>query len=104
MKINNIPVGDKEFLISIKFSHDEEIRELNKKHLGKGESTDVLSFTMEEEQENGSHYLGDVIVNLDQAERQAQEYGNSVEEEIAELVEHGVLHLLGIHHDGDDHE
>jgi len=104
MKINNIPAGDKEFFVSIKFSHDKEIAELNKKHLGKDYPTDVLSFNMDEKQEDGGHYLGDVVVNLDQAQRQAQEFGNSVEEEIAELVEHGVLHLLGVHHEGDDRE
>jgi probable rRNA maturation factor len=46
--------------------------------------------------------LGDVVVNKEQAQRQCKEYGNSVEEEIADLVGHGVLHLLGIYHE--DHE
>ena len=45
------------------------------------------------------YYLGDVVVSKDQAERQAKEYGHSIEEEIAKLVEHGVLHLFGIHHE-----
>jgi probable rRNA maturation factor len=57
---------------------------------------------MNEYNEDGSYYLGDIIVNKDQALRQSGDYGNSIEEEIAQLVEHGVLHLLGIHHDGDD--
>jgi probable rRNA maturation factor len=57
---------------------------------------------MDRERDDGSYYLGDIVVNIDQAERQAVEYENSVEEELAELVEHGVLHLLGVHHEGDE--
>jgi probable rRNA maturation factor len=53
--------------------------------------------------EDGTFYLGDVIVNKEQAERQASEFGNNVEQEISELAGHGILHLLGVHHDGDDH-
>lgn len=49
-------------------------------------------------------YLGDIVVSTDKAKEQAESYGNSYEQEIADLVAHGVLHLLGIHHKGDDHE
>ena len=94
----------KEIYISIKLSHDKEIQELNKKYLDNDDTTDVLAFNMDEEQKEGSYYLGDVIVNVDQAKRQAGEYGNNLEEEISQLVEHGVLHLLGVHHEGDDKE
>ncbi|MDC0449199.1 rRNA maturation RNase YbeY, partial [bacterium] len=67
----------------------------------KNESTDVLSFETNEVLEDGTFYLGDIIVNKEQAGRQAAEYDNSLEKEIAELVAHGVLHLLGVHHDED---
>lgn len=87
--------------ISIILSKDKKIRELNKKHLKRDYPTDVLSFEMREELKDGDFYLGDVIVNVEQAGRQAEEYGNSLQEEIAQLVEHGVLHLLGVHHPGD---
>ena len=100
----NILNGDKEVLVNIKISNDAEITKLNKKHLDRDFTTDVLSFNMDEDLESGEHYLGDVIVNLDQAKRQAGEYGNDVEQEVAQLVEHGVLHLLGVHHDDDDEE
>ncbi|OGC70426.1 rRNA maturation RNase YbeY [candidate division WWE3 bacterium RIFOXYC1_FULL_39_7] len=89
--------------ISITLTNDSEIRKLNKKFLNKDYATDVLSFNIDQELEHGKYYLGDVIVNVEQAERQAGEYGNTLEQEIAALVEHGVLHLLGVHHDGDDH-
>jgi probable rRNA maturation factor len=89
--------------ISIVLSQDKKIQVLNKKHLKRDYPTDVLAFEMKETLEDGDFYLGDVIVNIEQAERQASEYGNSLKEEIAELVAHGVLHLLGVHHSGDDH-
>lgn len=90
----------KNIVISVSIVDDKEIQVLNKKYLNKDYATDVLSFNMDEEHE-GQYYLGDVIVNRQQAQRQAAEFGNSVEEEISELVAHGVLHLLGVHHDGD---
>ena len=89
--------------ISVSIVDDSEIKKLNKKYRKKDYATDVLSFNISEKREDGTLYLGDVIVNKDQAKRQAGEYGNSVEEEISELTAHGVLHLLGVHHDGDNH-
>lgn len=88
-------------LISVKLSNDSEIQELNEKYFGRKYPTDVLSFNMEDSQKD-DHYLGDIIVNVDQAKRQAKKYNNDLKHEIAQLVEHGVLHLLGVHHDGDD--
>lgn len=81
---------------------DKEIQKLNKKHLSRDYPTDVLSFSIEQKLEDGSEYLGDIVVNCDQAKRQSKDYGNTLEEEIAELVGHGVLHLLGVHHEDDD--
>jgi probable rRNA maturation factor len=91
----------KNIVISVSIVDDKEIQVLNKKYLSKDYATDVLSFNMDEQHE-GEYYLGDVVVNKQQAQRQAAEYGNTVEEEISELVAHGVLHLLGVHHDGDE--
>jgi probable rRNA maturation factor len=79
------------------------MRELNSQYRGKDYATDVLSFNMDETTEDGKFYLGDIIVNTEQASRQAGEYGNSLEEEISELIAHGMLHLMGVHHDHDDH-
>ena len=89
--------------ISVYLSDDAEISKLNKEYRGKDYATDVLSFNIKETMEDGTYYLGDVIVNTQQAERQASEFGNNVEQEISELAGHGILHLLGVHHDGDDH-
>ena len=84
--------------ISVSIVGDKEMKILNKKHLKRDYPTDVLSFEIME-QSDGELYLGDVVVNKDQAKRQAKEYGNSLEEEISDLVGHGVLHLLGVHHE-----
>jgi probable rRNA maturation factor len=97
------PLDYKNIHIEVIVSGDKEIHKLNKKYLNRDYPTDVLSFEINEVLEDGTLYLGDVIVNKEQAEKQAAEYNNSLEEEISELVAHGVLHLFGKHHDGDDH-
>lgn len=89
--------------VSVSFVDDSEIKKLNKKHRNKDEVTDVLSFNIDEKSDDGKYYLGDVVVNIEQAERQAKNYDNSTEQEISDLVGHGILHLLGVHHDGDNH-
>lgn len=92
---------DKKTFISVFITNDKEMKKLNKEYLGRDYTTDVLSFEIKEKQEDGSMYLGDIVVNKDQAKRQCKDYENDLEEEISELVGHGVLHLLGIHHAGD---
>lgn len=77
---------------------DEKMQELNRKHRGKKYTTDVLSFELSEKLPDGTILMGDVVVNKEQAEKQAKELGHPIEEEIAFLVAHGVLHLLGKHH------
>ncbi|KKS31096.1 MAG: putative rRNA maturation factor [candidate division WWE3 bacterium GW2011_GWF1_42_14] len=91
-----------DIVISVTITGDKAVQELNKEYLDRDTTTDVLSFSINEKQEDGAYYLGDVVVNKEQALRQAANYGNDVETEIAELVAHGVLHLLGVHHHDDD--
>lgn len=85
--------------VSVTIVGDSEMKELNQKYMKKDYPTDVLSFEIGEIQNDGTFYLGDVVVNKEQAKRQAGEYKNSIEEEISELVEHGILHLFGVHHE-----
>ena len=92
---------NKKTFISVYITDDKEMKKLNKEYLERDYTTDVLSFEIKERQEDGTLYLGDIVVNKDQAKRQAKDYDNDLEEEISELVGHGVLHLLGIHHEGD---
>jgi len=92
----------KKVTISLSLVHTDEIHALNKKYLDRDSATDVLSFNLDEKVDDETYHLGDVVINVDRAEKQASEYGNDLEHELAELAEHGVLHLLGIHHKGDD--
>lgn len=87
--------------VTVNIVGDKDIQKLNKKYFNRNYPTDVLSFNLNEATNLG-YYLGDIIVNKDQAKRQAPEYANSFEQEISDLLAHGMLHLLGIHHEGDD--
>lgn len=83
------------------------MRRLNREYRGLDEPTDVLSFAQSESRDrrrrftlppDGVARLGDVVVSYPQAQRQAEERGGSVEQEVALLIVHGVLHLLGYDH------
>jgi len=84
---------------TIAFVSDKRIRELNRQFRGIDEETDVLSFPAEEK-----FNLGDVAVSVDTAIVQAKENGLSFDEEIAQLILHGLLHLCGYDHERDDGE
>ena len=78
---------------NIIFIGDKQMIDLNGKFLNHWYSTDVLSFSLEQ---NDMHRVeGEVYVNLDQAQRQADEYSVSFKNEISRLVIHGLLHLVG---------
>lgn len=87
----------------------ERVRQLNLSYLGKDEPTDVLAFAMLPEQSreclapfvappDGIKHLGEVIISYPQAVSQAEEHQHSTKREIAILIIHGVLHLLGYDH------
>ena len=78
--------------VSLLFAGPDEIQELNAKYRGIDEPTDVLSFPM------GGEMLGDIVICGEIAEKQAKEYGHSVERETAFLFTHGLLHLLCYDH------
>lgn len=80
--------------ISLTFTDDEHIHELNLKYRNKDASTDVLSFPLDEDDA-----LGDIVISTDHALAQAKEYGHSIEREICFLVVHSMLHLLGWDHE-----
>jgi probable rRNA maturation factor len=77
--------------VSVVFVGSRYCRTLNKKYLGHDFVTDVLSFTIEP----AKNLEGEIYVNVDKARQQAREYGVSVANELARLVIHGTLHLLG---------
>lgn len=81
---------------------ERKIKELNRIYLKKNEVTDVLSFSQGEGKavpESDAMELGDVVVCYNVAKKQAVKMNKILDEEIEFLVLHGVLHLLGIHHD-----
>ena len=82
---------------------DEQMRQVNQTFRGKDEATDVLSFAGEEDEE-GDSSIGDVLISLDTAGRQAEEAGQSLSWELQSLILHGVLHCLGHDHETDDGE
>lgn len=85
--------------VCITFVDDEYISRLNESYRNISGPTDVLSFPMNEE-----GLIGDVVISLETATRQAEEYGHSLEEEVAFLAVHGVLHLLGYDHETPEEE
>ena len=94
--------------VSLLIAGQDRVHELNRTFLGEDRPTDVLSFPMLSpagdqpgfvSPPDGMVHLGEVIISLPQAVRQAEEHGHSSRREIAVLAVHGVLHLLGYDHD-----
>ena len=92
--------------VTVAFVSDRAMRELNRLWRHKQGTTDVLSFPAEQdefEKAEGSR-LGDVVISVEQAARQARENGLTLEQEIAQLILHGLIHLCGYDHSTDDGE
>ncbi len=117
---------------TIAFVSDRKMRELNHEFRGKNSTTDVLSFPFEADEflsepsavadglsspsdssdnnlqppatADGSDFLGDIVISLEQAQKQAAENDLDLETEIKQLILHGVLHLCGYDHDTDNGE
>lgn len=91
--------------LTVVLARDGLLRELNAAYRDIDKPTDVLAFTMDEDNrgrapsgEGPESVLGDVVVSVDRAVEQAGRYGKTPEEEILKLVAHGTLHLLGHDH------
>lgn len=95
--------GDAE--VSVSFVDNNEIRQLNRVYRDKDKSTDVLSFPLGENgvydvnNETGAFLLGDVVISMETAVKQAHIYGHSLEREVGFLTVHSMLHLLGYDHE-----
>jgi probable rRNA maturation factor len=98
--------------IGLLIATQERVRELNRDYLGRDEPTDVLAFSAREEgadlpfiqPPDGLLHLGEVIIAYPQAVIQAAEHRHPVKKELAILIIHGLLHLLGYEHDKPDLE
>lgn len=85
--------------LSLYLTDDNELQQLNREHLGIDAPTDVLSFPIPfEDPESGMAYLGDILISVPTAARQAEAGGHPLEDEIRLLLVHGILHLLGHDH------
>lgn len=85
--------------VSVTLCDDKKIHELNLLYREKDSATDVLSFPIFDETDDDFAVLGDIVISLERAAAQAEEYGHSFEREVAFLCVHSVLHLLGYDHE-----
>lgn len=98
--------------VSILLLDNKHIKELNLLYRAQNMATDVLSFAMNELGEDEPEYdsaqeqnmLGDIVISLEQAQVQSEEYGHSMARELGFLVAHGMLHLLGFDHETEAQE
>ncbi|MEG0180871.1 MAG: rRNA maturation RNase YbeY [Clostridium sp.] len=91
--------------VSLSFVDNEEIHELNREYRGVDRATDVLSFpllTDEFDVEMEEESLGDIVISLERALEQSEEYNHSFEREVCFLVCHSMFHLLGYDHDTEE--
>lgn len=93
------------FEVSVTFCDNEKIQEMNKQFRNIDRATDVLSFPLFDEDGMDAHLegkscmLGDIVLSLEKARAQAEEFGHCFEREVAFLTVHSVLHLLGYDHE-----
>jgi len=94
-------LGEGRAELTISLVEDREMQRLNAAYRGKDQPTDVLAFAMREGKRAAGDetVLGDVVLSLDTAKRQAESRGHTVDEEVTTLLIHGVLHLLGYDHE-----
>ena len=84
--------------VSIAFVDDEAMKKLNRQFRHKNRTTDILTFPGDD------RYLGDIVISVEQAKRQAADEGHSLATEVRYLLLHGVLHALGYDHESDNGE
>lgn len=94
-------MGEQRVVVEVTIVGNRKIHELNKTYRKIDAPTDVLSFPLEEmvQKPDGKIHLGDVVVNYPMARDMAVKMNRIIDKVIAELVEHGVKHLLGEHHE-----
>lgn len=95
--------------VSIALVDDQRMADLNAYYRGKNQPTNVLSFSLHEGEQLptealSTHELGDIIISLDTANREALQLGQSLENRLAWLVTHGMLHLIGFDHERSEQE
>ncbi len=90
--------------VDVSLVSDEQIQQINAEHRHINRSTDVLSFPLGEngvydiDPETGAKMLGDIVLSMEHAQKQAEDYGHSLQREVGYLTVHSMLHLLGYDH------
>lgn len=102
-------VGERQSELSIELAGDHRMRRLNREYRKKDRTTDVLAFPMREALAPhaaglATNMLGDVVISVPQARRQAIEVGRQLDDELLSLLVHGVLHLCGYDHERGEKE
>lgn len=92
--------------VSLVFVDNNQIHEMNRDYRGKDQPTDVLSFPQYEDLAQMESYppelaLGDIVISLERATEQAEDFGHSLEREVCFLTAHSMFHLFGYDHDTD---
>jgi probable rRNA maturation factor len=100
MQVTPVPAES----VTVAFVSDRAMRELNRMWRHKAGATDVLSFPATVDVTGEEPTLGDIVISVDRAAAQAKENGLSLENEIQQLILHGLLHLSGYDHEADDGE
>jgi len=98
---------DTECEVSLVFVDNNQIQDMNRDYRSKDQPTDVLSFPQYDDLTNMDDYpeelaLGDIVISLERAQEQAQEFGHSLEREVCFLTAHSMFHLFGYDHDTDE--
>ena len=94
-------LGVRDAEVHVVITDDETIRDLNRHYRSTDRTTDVLSFADGDELPTGRLFLGEIVISLDTARRQAEALGHDEVRELSELALHGTLHLLGYDHERD---
>ena len=97
-------VGEASAELGILFVGDQRMRGLNRRYRGKDSTTDVLAFAIRGVPHSSSHLLGDVVIAVPTAARQAKQGHRSLDEELTMLLVHGILHLCGYDHERSEKE
>ncbi len=100
-------IGKDKWEISILFTDDEFIRQLNRDYRGKDEATDVLSFAQVDAKDGfptkgGRFYAGDIVISMETLAKNSSYFNVSMNEEFKRLLVHGILHLSGMDHVNND--
>ena len=93
-------LGRQDAELSVVIVNDEQIQDLNRKYLDRDRPTNVISFPQQEGDGPAGEHLGDVVISIETASREAQDSGMNPDERMLQLLVHGICHLVGYNHEG----